>query len=248
MLSRKIPVILAAVLVTGAFVIAAPTADAQRQTRRPVVRLVSPQRGDVLRAGEVITIRWEFVQNGTTIPPGADLSWCEQEIFLSLDGGRSLDRRITIHLDPAVRSTQWTVPNTPSDQAVLDVHYGCEADGLPNETPNVQKQAMFRIVSSGIKPPEVAMKAMPKDVFAGDELDLSWESDVPNLDHFDVQVSYNRGAEFVTVASTSESNVTWTVPSDYVGNLTFRVVAVATDGTTVESPTLVRGHRLVKRR
>ena len=48
------------------------------------------------------------------------------EIFLSLDGGRSFTYCITPQLPPTVRFFNWTVPNMPTNQAVLDIRFGCE--------------------------------------------------------------------------------------------------------------------------
>lgn len=249
MFSRSLSILAAVVLVASAIVVSAPEAAAQRGNSRLKIRQVSPQRGATVKVGETVTIEWEFI-GGNGQPVDEDtLRWCEQEIFLSLDGGRTLDRRITIHLDPRDRTSEWVVPNTPTDTAVLDIHYGCEADGLPHETPNVQKAFMFKIVPGDIKPPQVHMKAMPKEIIAGESLELSWETEeiAPGTE-FEVQVSYNRGAEFVTVGTTTESTFNWTVPADYSGNLTTRVVAKSVDGRSIESPTLVKGHRTVTKR
>lgn len=248
MFSKCSSIFAALVLIAGVFVVSPPEAAAQR-TPRLRIQQKSPVRGATVRVGDTVVIEWEFVGgNGQPIDEDT-LRWCEQEIFLSLDGGRTLDRRITIHLDPRDRRSEWVVPNTVTDSAVLDIHYGCEADGLPHETPNVQKSSMFKIVPGDRKPPEIHMKAMPKDIFAGESILLAWETDqIDTGTEFDVQVSYNRGAEFVTVGTTTDATYNWTVPADYNGNLTVRVVATAADGRTIESPTLVKGHRTVTRR
>lgn len=248
MLSRSLSVFAAFALVAGAVFVSPPEVAAQRGHSKPKIRQISPLRGDVVRAGDTVMIEWEFVDGGGVVLDDEDLRWCEQEIFLSLDGGRTIDRRITIHLDPHDRSQEWVVPNTPTDQAVLDIHYGCEADGLPHETPNVQKSFMFRIIPGDRKPKEIHTKAMPKDVFAGDRLQFGWETDLETGTEFDVQVSYNRGADYVSVGTTTDSSFDWVVPVDYNGNLSYRVVANLPGGQTIESPTLVKGHRFVTKR
>ena len=76
-----------------------------------------------------------------------DPSWCEAEIWLSLDGGRSFPFVITpIHLGPnpnRIVSFDWTVGNTPTSAAVLDIRFGCE-QFFP-ETRSVQSASSFVI-------------------------------------------------------------------------------------------------------
>ena len=100
-------------------------------------RLISPVAGTVLTPGQVVRVEWE-----STIPH-VDLSWCEVELYLSLDGGRSNFARITPQLDPRMKFYNWVVPNTPTNAAVLDIHFGCE--GYFPETPSIQSQSVFVI-------------------------------------------------------------------------------------------------------
>jgi len=58
--------------------------------------------------------------------PNINLTGCEMEVWLSLDGGRTFTTCITPILDPQARSFNWTVPNLPTNAAVLDIHFGCE--------------------------------------------------------------------------------------------------------------------------
>jgi hypothetical protein len=83
-------------------------------------RLVSPTTGQVLVPGQQVKVAWKAM-----LPP-VDLSWCELELYLSLDGGKSFPYRITPQLDPRASFFYWTVPNTPSSAAVLDIRFGCE--------------------------------------------------------------------------------------------------------------------------
>jgi hypothetical protein len=48
------------------------------------------------------------------------------EVFLSLDGGRTFPLCISVSFDPNTKFFYWTVPNTPTNAAVLDVRFGCE--------------------------------------------------------------------------------------------------------------------------
>ena len=56
----------------------------------------------------------------------SDLTGCEREVFLSLDGGRTFSIFIAPLFDPKATSYLWTVPNTPTNAAVLDIRFGCE--------------------------------------------------------------------------------------------------------------------------
>lgn len=83
-------------------------------------RLTSPTLGQVLTPGKQVKVAW------TTAFPPVDLSWCEMEIWLSLDGGKNFLYQITAQLDPRISYFYWTVPNTPTNAAVLDIRFGCE--------------------------------------------------------------------------------------------------------------------------
>ena len=106
--------------------------------------LISPRAGQVLVPGQVVRIEWKSVL------PNMDLSWCETEIRLSLDGGKSFPLILTpIHLDPnasRILSFEWTVGNTPTAAAVLDIRFGCE-QFFP-ETRSVQSASSFEIGQS----------------------------------------------------------------------------------------------------
>ena len=82
--------------------------------------LISPRAGQVLYPGQKIMIEWK-----STLP-NIDLTGCEREVWLSLDGGRTFTACITPILGPQTTSYFWTVPNTPTTAAVLDIHFGCE--------------------------------------------------------------------------------------------------------------------------
>jgi hypothetical protein len=49
------------------------------------------------------------------------------EVWLSLDGGRTFTAEISPWMDPKAQYFYWTVPNWPTNAAVLDVRFGCEA-------------------------------------------------------------------------------------------------------------------------
>jgi hypothetical protein len=100
--------------------------------------LVAPREGEVLVPGQVYRIQWRSVL------PDIDPSLCETELRLSLDGGKSFTW-ITGERDPLTRYFDWTVPPTPTNKAVLDIHFGCL--GYYPETTSLQTQHSFVISS-----------------------------------------------------------------------------------------------------
>ena len=88
-------------------------------------QLISPRAGQVLYPGQKVKVEWR-----STLP-NIEVQFCEMEIFLSLDGGTTWPMCITPILDPRAQFFYWTVPNTPTNAAVLDIRFGCER-GTPN--------------------------------------------------------------------------------------------------------------------
>jgi hypothetical protein len=101
-------------------------------------KLISPKAGDVLIPGQVVRVEW------TAAFPNVDLTMCEMELLLSLDGGRTFTY-ITESRDPTVHHFNWTVPKTPTRAAVLDIRFGCL--GIYAETSSLQVQSVFVISS-----------------------------------------------------------------------------------------------------
>ena len=112
------------------------TASAERKGPKYRAELISPRAGEVLVPGQVVRVEWKSVL------PDMDLSWCETEIRLSLDGGTTFTW-ITGERDPREKYFDWTVPNTPTNAAVLDIHFGCL--GYYPETTSPQVQSPFVI-------------------------------------------------------------------------------------------------------
>ena len=104
------------IMVAVAFAFAPTKLNAQGNY---AAKLFSPVAGQVLYAGQKIMIEWKHTL------PNIPLGGCESEVWLSLDGGRSFTMWITF-LDPRSTSFLWTVPNTPTNAAVLDIRFGCD--------------------------------------------------------------------------------------------------------------------------
>ncbi len=103
--------------------------------------LISPKAGAILVPGQRVKVEWK-----TSIPNPIDVSWCEMEVWLSLDGGRTFTMCITPIMDPRATFFYWTVPNTPTKQAVLDIRFGCE--GIYPESYSPQTTSPFEITQS----------------------------------------------------------------------------------------------------
>jgi hypothetical protein len=103
-------------------------------------KLISPRAGQVLVPGQVVRIAW------TANFPDVDLTMCETEILLSLDGGKTIYMFITSSRRPKVQYFDWTVPNTPTNAAVLDIRFGCL--NIYPETASLQVQSSFVISPS----------------------------------------------------------------------------------------------------
>jgi hypothetical protein len=99
-------------------------------------RLISPKAGDVLMPGQVVRVEW------AASFPGVDLTMCEAEVLLSVDGGRTFTY-VTEQRDPTLQHFNWTVPKTPTRAAVLDIRFGCL--GTYPETASPQVQSTFVI-------------------------------------------------------------------------------------------------------
>jgi hypothetical protein len=229
---RVLPALVGIALALSMFVVSTETVTAQSPAR-PSIRMLTPTKGQSFRPGQKVRITWEFVW-----PAGAHEStnaWCEQEIFLSIDGGQTVARRITLRLDPDERFFDWVVPNTPTNKAVLDIHYGCETADSLGEVRNVQRKAEFRILPADRHVDEIRVVTSAKQVAPGEVLQVRWESTVRRAGTYKVFVSYDRGGEYTEIGQTPGTSLSWPVPAEYRGSLAFRIETETVDGTVVAS-------------
>jgi hypothetical protein len=115
----------------------AGTAFAQQTRGNYSAQLISPRAGQVLTPGQVVRVQW------TANFPNVDLTMCETEVLLSLDGGKTIYMMLTEQRNPKVRYFDWTVPNTPTNAAVLDIRFGCL--NIYPETSSLQVRSAFTI-------------------------------------------------------------------------------------------------------
>jgi hypothetical protein len=102
-------------------------------------QLLSPRAGEVLRPGQVVTVTW------ASTFPDVDVSMCETELMISLDGGRTYSY-ITSQRNPKLKYFNWTVPEVPAGArvaAILDIRFGCL--GIYAETYSPQIESTFWI-------------------------------------------------------------------------------------------------------
>ena len=116
------------------------TAFAQHTQDNYRAKLISPRAGQVLVPGQVVRIQW------TANFPNVDLTMCETEVLLSLDGGKTIYMMLTEQRNPKVQYFDWTVPNAPTNAAVLDIRFGCL--NIYPETSSLQVQSAFVISPS----------------------------------------------------------------------------------------------------
>jgi hypothetical protein len=102
--------------------------------------LISPTPGQVLRPGQKIKVEWTSV-----LPKVRYIESCEAEVRLSLDGGATYLYRISPYMDAKTHSFDWTVPNLPTNAAVMDIRFGCEP--LYPESAAPQPASMFVIAN-----------------------------------------------------------------------------------------------------
>ena len=133
--------ILALLALTFALGLQSPgTAFAQGSKKKYSAKLISPRAGQVLSPGQVVRIQW------AANFPNVDLTMCETEILLSLDGGKTIYMLLTEQRNPKVQYFDWTVPNAPTNAAVLDIRFGCL--NIYPETSSLQIQSAFVISPS----------------------------------------------------------------------------------------------------
>lgn len=112
-------------LLVGA--IPAEAAKAKAPLRVPV-RVLSPSPGAELVQGSLVSVTWEA-------PEGLPEPIVEWEAFLSLDDGRTYPLRITPHLDIALRSFSFRVPDFPTRRARLLLRFGDEREEKEVDVP-----------------------------------------------------------------------------------------------------------------
>src|SRR5262249_17731159 len=146
----------------------------------------NPHNGDVLRGGQQVQVTWDLTldKDFTTNP------FAEMEFFFQTDEG--IFTRITPQLDVKTRTFNWTVPNINTKTARLILQAGI--DGSGERYTFAQTGTFYILTLSGS--PSITLNAMKEEAKAGDEVEVSWTSNLDGSASYDVMVSYDRGAHF----------------------------------------------------
>jgi hypothetical protein len=220
------------------------TAEVGQAANAPV--LVSPKAGAEVVAGTVVPIVWRGLQGGLVCPRGMV---SEQEIFLSVDGGKTFPYRLTQQLKrpfkPLAAATfQWRVPNLPTDEAVLNLRYGCQASAatclaigeVEGQSPQLRSQ--FRIVAAPGPIEEVTglVVSAPAKARPGDLVKLTWNSSVTSVSGYAVLASHDGGGRFETLGHASDTSFEHVLPADSAFcRYLYKIRATRHDGSSVES-------------
>jgi len=133
--------LLIVIVFTFAFALAAQFVNTSTAAPSYSAQLLSPTAGQVLTPGQVFRVEWKSV-----IPKIDFMDSCEMEVRLSLDGGSNFIYRISPYLTAKAHSFLWTVPNLPTNTAVMDIRFGCEPFYPESRSP--QLGSMFVIAQS----------------------------------------------------------------------------------------------------
>ncbi|MCD6308721.1 MAG: hypothetical protein J7M24_06980, partial [Candidatus Latescibacteria bacterium] len=170
-------------------------------TPKPYIKILSPEPGELVAAGSVYTIVWEFYgvdRFAIQYRPNPDKRW----LVVALD----LDVNIT-----ATEGTyDWTVPGTPTDSCQLRIVSSADAAVVAFSKP-------FEITERSI---EVTAPNGGEAWEAGSSQNIVWEAN--NVFSFDLSYSLDNGANWhsivtgysadSTVSASSQRSIEWTVP------------------------------------
>ncbi len=76
---------------------------------------------------------------------------------------------------------------------------------------------------------------MQEKVKPGEELEISWTSNLEGYSSYDVMVSYDRGAHFHKAGSTRDARYALHVDEDFTGSVIVQIVNRRADGSKVSS-------------
>jgi hypothetical protein len=132
--------------------------------------IVEPAAGQRVAAGDVVHVRW----GNAAVAADGRAAVEEQELLLSLDGGRHF-RLVTRRLDPSARDYVWVVPQLPSGEAILALRVGGE-DGEDGEVLAGQSAA-FTIAAGSAEARSAETAVASEETWA--PLPDGWEGPVP---------------------------------------------------------------------
>lgn len=214
--------------VSLAFVLAVATVPAMAQGATDSTAswtLLTPTDGAVLKAGSQVLVTWdlqlerEFTQN----------EWAEMEFVL--ETGEGVNMRLTPQMTVDKRSFMWTVPHINTNTARLVLQCGIEGEG---ERYRFVQSGTFTI-KFGRSEPYILLNSFRSNMNPGQNLDISWTSNLRVGSSYDVMVSFDRGAHFHKVGTTTDTRFSYPVEADFAGAITVQIVGTRPDGRKVQS-------------
>lgn len=164
----------------------------------PTVKVMSPNGGETLRAGENIMIAWQSTDN---------VGLRSQRVSLSLDSGNSFSISLAESLPASASSLTFKLPdNIQSTKARIRV----EATDINNITGLDISDSDFTIAGKDTTPPQVTvLSPNGNEVLANsDTLKVTWRvSDNVGVLSQDIQVSTDGGANYNTLQSGLAGNI-----------------------------------------
>ena len=111
-----------------------------------------------------------------------------------------------------------------------------EACGIEGDSEQYRfvQTGTFKIKSS-YKEPSITLNSMQEKVKPGEELEISWTSNLEGYSNYDVMVSYDRGAHFHKAGSTTDARYALHVDEDFGGSVIVQIVDRRADGSKVSS-------------
>ncbi len=164
----------------------------------PTVKVMSPNGGESLRAGENIIITWQSTDN---------VGLMSQRVSLSLDSGNNFSLPVAEGLSATAASLTFKLPdNIQSTKARIRV----EATDVNNLTGRDISDADFTITGKDTTPPQVTViSPNGNEVLASsDSLKVTWRtSDNVGVVSQDIQVSSDGGSNYTTLQTGLAGNV-----------------------------------------
>ena len=187
--------------------------------------LTNPRNGDVLRGGQQVQITWDLTldKDITTNP------FAEMEFFLQTNEGMYM--RITPQLSVTARTFTWTVPSINTKTARLVLQAGIEGGG---DRYTFAQSGTFYIVTLRTSP-SIFLNSVQEEAKPGEDIEVSWTSNLDGYTSYDVMVSYDRGAHFHKAGTTTETRYALKVDDDFAGSITLQIVSRRADGSKVKS-------------
>ncbi len=170
----------------------------KRDVTAPTVKVMTPNGGETLRAGENISISWQSTDN---------VAIQSQRISLSLDSGNTFSIQIASALPANANSFTFKLPDTiQTTKARVKV----EATDTSNLIGSDISDADFTISGKDTTPPQVTVVSPNgNEVLANsDMIKISWRSsDNVSVVSQDIQISLDAGANYTTLQSGLAGNV-----------------------------------------